>query len=203
MANLHTNIKNKRLQLGLTQEELARRLGYTNKSTIAKIEAGKSDLPQSKIAEFAAALHTTPAQLMGWETAKTQTKALRINVYGSIPAGVPLEALENIEDWEEIPAEMADGGKEFIALKVKGDSMWPKYLENDVVIIQLQPDCESGEDCAVYVNGYDATLKTVKKSEHTITLKPINPNYAPKTYSHPGEVTVLGKVIELRRKIGL
>ncbi len=79
--------------------------------------------------------------------------------------------------------------------------MYPKYLEGDTVIIQLQQDCDSGQDCACYVNGYEATLKTVKKEEGKIELKPINPNYPPKTYKHPGEVTILGVVKELRRKM--
>ena len=78
--------------------------------------------------------------------------------------------------------------------------MYPKYLEDDIVIIQLQKDCETSQDCACYVNGFDATLKRVAKNNGTITLEPINPNYSPKTYKHPGEVHIIGVVKELRRK---
>lgn len=129
------------------------------------------------------------------------TKSVRINVYGSIPAGIPLEAIQDIQDWEDIPVAWLKGGKEYIALKVKGDSMYPKYLEGDTVIIQLQPDCETGQDCVCYVNGYDATLKKVIKTNNSITLSPINPNYAPQTYKHPGEVKIVGIVKEIRRKV--
>lgn len=79
--------------------------------------------------------------------------------------------------------------------------MYPKYLEGDVIIVQLQPDCENGQDCVCYVNGYDATLKKVTKADNSITLNPINPNYPPQTYRHPGEVEILGVVKELRRKM--
>lgn len=64
---LYENIRICRLKLKLSQEELAKKLGYKSTSTIAKIEAGKIDLPQSKIKTFALALNTTPGALMGWE----------------------------------------------------------------------------------------------------------------------------------------
>lgn len=65
---LYSNIKSLREQLGLSQEELAHKVGYKDRTSIAKIEAGKIDLPQSKIVAFAEALNTTPVKLMGWET---------------------------------------------------------------------------------------------------------------------------------------
>lgn len=65
MLDLYRNIKERRLALGLTQGELAKRTGYSDKSMIAKIEAGKVDLPQSKIVAFAKALATDPGDLLG------------------------------------------------------------------------------------------------------------------------------------------
>ena len=67
MLQLYKNIKTRRTELGLTQSELAEKLGYADKSMIAKIEKGCVDLTQSKILSFANALETTPADLMGWE----------------------------------------------------------------------------------------------------------------------------------------
>lgn len=67
MADIGKNIAERRKALGLTQEELASRMGYRSKSTINKIELGKNDIPQSKIVKFAEVLKTTPAWLMGWE----------------------------------------------------------------------------------------------------------------------------------------
>lgn len=131
------------------------------------------------------------------------TDTITIKVYGSVPAGQPIEALEDIIGYEEIPVAWTRFGKEFIALVVKGDSMYPKYFEGDTVIIEVTPDCNNGQDAVVYVNGYDATLKEVHKNDDgSITLKPYNPEYPPKTYQPDKDgVTILGVVKELRRKM--
>lgn len=132
--------------------------------------------------------------------------SIKIPVIGSIPAGIPIEAIEDIIDWEEIPASMCAGDKDYFALEVKGDSMWPDYLPGDVVIVRKQPCCESGDVCVVYVNGYDATLKQVKLDEDgSISLIPKNQAYPPRTYSldevQSLPVAICGVVVELRRKI--
>lgn len=137
---------------------------------------------------------------MGWEEDGECNNAVQIPVYGVIPAGVPLEALEDIREYEDIPVSWLSGNKEYIALKVKDDSMYPKYLEGDTVIIKLQSDCESGQDCVCYVNGYNATLKKVEKTRDTVRLVPLNPIYSPATYER-GEVCIIGAVKELRRKV--
>lgn len=131
---------------------------------------------------------------------------IRIPVLGSIPAGIPLEAIEEIIDWEEIPESMCAGGKEYFALEVKGDSMWPDYLPGDVVIVRKTPCFESGDVCVVYVNGYDATLKQVKSlDDGSMTLVPRNQSYPPRTYSKEEvmalPISIAGVVVELRRKI--
>ena len=194
-------IKKRRIELGLTQEELAKKLGYKSNTTINKIELGINDITQSKVIEFAKALNTTPAYIMGWNT---ETKPNRIKVYGSVPAGIPIEAVEDIVDWEDVPQEWIDRGDRYIGLKVKGDSMYPKYIEDDTVIVKLQPDCECGQDAVVYVNGYEATLKKVVKQQDGIMLQPLNPEYTPKFYPYgpeEPEINVLGIVVEIRRKV--
>ena len=72
MLELYKNIKERRLKLGMTQSELAEKLGYSDKSAIAKIESGKIDIPQSKIVAFAKALHTSPSELRGWDESKNE-----------------------------------------------------------------------------------------------------------------------------------
>lgn len=74
MSKIGENIAAARRRLGLTQEELATRMGYKSKSTINKIELGINDIPQSKIAKFAEVLGTTPATLMGWTDPSTGEK---------------------------------------------------------------------------------------------------------------------------------
>ena len=133
---------------------------------------------------------------------KDENNYVRVNVYGTVPAGIPLEAIENIDDWEDIPAEWTYGGKEYIGLKVKGDSMYPEYMDGDIVIVLLQSDFVSGQDCVVFINGYNATLKRCYKTIEGIQLKPLNNNYAPKTYGENDEpIQVLGVVKEIRRKV--
>lgn len=137
------------------------------------------------------------------EKATGKRSALRIPVLGRVPAGIPLEAIEDIIDFEEIPADMVRGDSEYFGLRVSGDSMYPKYLEGDIIIVRRQDTCENGQDCVVYVNGYDATLKTVYLLDNGgIRLQPVNPQYAPKSYFVGDEpVSIAGVVVELRRKI--
>ena len=135
---------------------------------------------------------------------KEKKHGVKIPVLGVIPAGIPIEAIEDILDYEEISEDLASTG-EFFALKVKGDSMSPQILENDIVIIRQQPDADSGDVCVVFVNGYDATLKRIKKERIGITLLPNNPAYSPMFYTNKEieelPVRILGKAIEIRRGI--
>ena len=139
-------------------------------------------------------------------TTKGTSIGMIIPILGSIPAGIPVEAVEDILDWEEIPAAWAAGGREYFGLKVKGDSMYPKYLDGDTVILRKQESCDSGDDCAVMVNGNDSTLKQVFLCEDGgIEIRPLNPSYPPTTYTAEDvvslPVSIAGVVVELRRKI--
>ncbi len=147
-------------------------------------------------------IDVTDALLYGKVVPISLSNSVKIKVYGSAPAGIPLEAIEDIAEEIDIPAEWVKDGSQYIGLQVKGDSMYPKYIEGDIVIVKLQPDCESGQDCVLYVNGYDATLKRVRKTNYGIMLQPLNPNYEPKEYDYSdSSVKILGVVVELRRKV--
>lgn len=127
----------------------------------------------------------------------------RIPVLGRIPAGVPIEMIQDIIDWEDISEDMLKGGKEYFALKVNGDSMYPEYLNGDIIIVLKQNDCENGQDCVVAVNGDDATFKRVYKLNGGITLQPLNNSYLPVFYSNEDilnkPVKILGTVKQIRR----
>lgn len=197
-------LKALRQQAGLSQAEIAKKI-FISQPAYSKYEVGTSTPNPDTLAALAKVLNTSVDYLIGGET--SSPNAIRLNVLGSVPAGKAIEAIEDIVDWEEIPAAMAAGGKEFFALQVKGDSMWPDYLEGDVVIVQKTPVCQTGDICVVYVNGYDATLKQVKLNpeEQSLTLIPRNPSYPPRTFSAQEiaelPVSIAGKVVELRRKI--
>lgn len=125
-------------------------------------------------------------------------------VYGTIPAGIPMECIEDIIDTEEIPVEMLKGGKQYFGLKVKGNSMEPEYLDGDTLILEKADDCESGDDCVVMVNGNDGTFKRVFKNENGIILQPLNSAYSPMVYNNHQiqelPVRIIGIVEEIRRK---
>lgn len=125
-------------------------------------------------------------------------------VYGTIPAGIPMECIEDVIDTEEISADMLKGGKQYFGLKIKGNSMYPDYLDGDTIILEKTDDCESGDECCVMVNGSDGTFKKVIKNENGIILQPLNSEYQPMFYTNEQikslPVRIIGKVVELRRK---
>ena len=199
------NLKAARKAAGMTQSEVAKIVGITQNG-YSYWENGKAKIDNESLAKLSRLFGVSIDYLIGADDALAG-KSLRIPVLGSVPAGVPLEAIEDILDWEELPQSMAAGGKEYFALEVKGDSMWPDYLPGDVVIVRKQPTCDSGEDCVVYVNGYDATLKQVRLNadDHSLTIVPRNQSYPPRTFTAEEiqslPVTIAGVVVELRRKI--
>jgi repressor LexA len=215
-------IKSERERQELTQGFIADKIGVVT-STIQRYETGnikKIKIPV--INAIASVLGVNPSWLLGLKVEKDihsnsatnradrikedgsvyaipNSEQAKIKIYGKVPAGVPVEAIEDVVGEESIPREWLSGEREYIALRVSGDSMYPKYLDGDIVIIKLQPDCESGQDAVVYVNGYDATLKTViKQDDGMIRLQPANPEFQPKTF-HPKDITILGVVKRLRR----
>ena len=135
---------------------------------------------------------------------KSTSNSAVVFVYGTIPAGIPMECIEDIIDTEEISADMLKGGKQYFGLKIKGNSMYPDYLDGDTIILEKTDDCESGDECCVMVNGSDGTFKKVIKNENGIILQPLNSEYQPMFYTNEQikslPVRIIGKVVELRRK---
>lgn len=206
--NIGELIRDKRMLLELSQQELADKIGVS-KSAISRYESGSiGNMGLDKAQALVKALNLDPLVLLGFVGVKGQelkpvdlSASVKIPVVGSIPAGTPVEAIEDVIDYIDIPEDWVKGDAEYIGLEVKGDSMYPILLDGDRVVIRVQRTAETGDICACYVNGYDATLKRISLTVNSITLKPENPSYPPKTYTHPGEVTIAGKVVEVRRKL--
>lgn len=139
------------------------------------------------------------------EQFNTPSSTAVVLVYGTIPAGIPMECIEDVLDTEEIPTSMLKGGKQYFGLKVKGNSMFPTYLNGDTVIFEKVDDCESGQDCVVMVNGNDGTFKRVLKNETGIILQPLNSDYAPLVFTNEQinnlPVKIIGIAREIRRKL--
>ena len=185
MATLYDRIRSRRTELGLTVEELAHKMGYKDKSSISKIENGKADIPQSKIAAFADALETTPAYLMGWEKQPAPRKPIppgfrplpemvQVPLIGTIACGTPITAEQNVKSYIGIPAAWhAD-----FALECHGDSMAPTICDGDVVCIRSQPEVEQGQIAAVRI-GEEATLKHFYRQGDVVSLIADNPAVCP------------------------
>lgn len=134
---------------------------------------------------------------------RSRNKGVSINVLGRVAAGIPIEAITDIIDTEEIPEEMARTG-EFFGLQIKGDSMEPKFSEGDVVIVRQQDDAESGDIIIATINGDEATCKRLRKYRDGIELVSNNPSYEPMFFSNDDiiekPVKIIGRVVELRAK---
>jgi len=134
----------------------------------------------------------------------SHAKGVTINVLGRVAAGIPIEAMEDIIDTEEITEGMACTG-EFFGLQIHGDSMEPQICNGDIVIVRQQDDAESGEVVVAMINGNDATCKRLMKYPGGISLISFNnAKYDPMMFSDKDiidkPVRIIGKVVELRRK---
>lgn len=137
---------------------------------------------------------------------KSGRKIARIPLLGRVAAGIPIEAIENVEDYEELYIPALDDPHDYFALRIVGHSMEPRIWDGDVVIVHKQSDVDSGQIAVVLVNGDDATVKQVKKSENGLTLIGLNPTvYTPHFYTADEvnnlPVRILGAVCEVRGKI--
>lgn len=189
----------------MTQAELAERLEVSTATTSNWCNGIK--LPRmdkiDKMCKIFNCLRSDLIEDKGNLRGVKQTKGVIINVYGSVAAGVPIEAIEDIVDTEEITQELARTGT-FFGLRIKGDSMEPRMTTGDVVIVKKQDDAESGDVVIATVNGTDATCKRLMKYENGIALLSTNPDYDPMFFSNQEiedkPVRIIGRVVELRAK---
>ncbi len=193
-------IKDLRVEKGLTQNNLANLCGV-HQTAVSQWEKGRTAPDKKSLRILSEIFGVSVDVIMGIEPVAND-KVL-IPVLGYVRAGTPIEAIEDILDYEEISPRMAATG-DFFALKIKGNSMEPRICEDDVVIVKKQNDVESGDVAVVLVNSMDATVKKVIKKGTSLSLVPFNPNYditiftAEEVSKLP--VNIIGKVVELRGK---
>ena len=186
----------------MTQAEVAKIVGI-GQSGYSFWESGRSKIDDAGLRKLASLYNVTIDYLLGTDTNKPK-QSVQIPVLGDVAAGIPIEAIENIVDYEEIDAALAATG-EFFGLRIKGDSMEPRIREGDVVIVRKQSDADTGDTAVVLVNGDSATVKRIKKEpDGDLWLIPNNPAYDTHHYT-PEEirhlpVSIIGKVVELRGK---
>lgn len=191
-------LKRLRKAKNMTQEDLAAILGIT-KSSVSMYENGRRN-PDFALAEAIAAYFRVDMNILLAQSPEA-FRAVKIPVYDTVPAGITLEAIQDILDYEEITPEMASNG-EYFALRINGHSMEPRIWDGDNVIVRISPDVESGQVAIVIINGENATCKQIKKHENGISLLPFNQTYAPSFYTwdevNSLPVRIIGQVVELR-----
>ncbi|MDD6275712.1 MAG: XRE family transcriptional regulator [Clostridia bacterium] len=192
-------IRDLRLNKNMTQSELAEICGV-HQTAVSQWEKGRTLPDMQTLGKLSDIFGVSVDTLIG---KKALDRRNTIPILGEVKAGLPTEAVENILGYEEISDEIAANGDHF-ALRVKGDSMSPRILPGDIVIVRRQDYIESGEVAVVLVNNMDATVKKVIKKGTSITLVPFNSSYDPIVFTAEEVVSlpviILGKVVELRGK---
>ena len=183
----------------ISQEKLAQKL-KVSRSTVAMWENNSNEPDHKTLVKLANILDTSTDLLLDNEKIK---QGIKIPVFGNVAAGIPISAIQDIVDYEEITEEMAAQG-EYFGLVIKGDSMEPRITDGDVIIVRSQPDADTGDIAIVMVDGENATCKKIKKTPDGIMLISLNPAYEPMFYSKKEvqqlPVRIIGKVVELRAK---
>lgn len=203
-AIIARNLRSIMYERGVTQAKMASDLKIT-KSTISSWMNGARTPRMQKIDLLCHYLNCTRSDLMEPHEGKTKRSArgIKIPVLGRVAAGIPIDAIQDILDYEDIPEDMSRTG-EYFGLKIKGDSMKPRIMEGDVVIVRQQPDAESGDIVVAQVNGNTATCKKLIKHRDGISLASFNPAYDPMFFTNQDierlPVTIIGKVVENRQK---
>lgn len=210
MSEIYNRIRIRRQELGWTTDELAKRMGYKDRSSISKIESGKADIPQSKVKAFADVLETTVSWLLGIDENEENAHnsippgfqpmpaMTEVPLVGRIACGTPITAEENVERMVCVPAKW----RATFTLTCEGSSMEPKIHDGDLVAIRSQPTVENGEVAAVRIDG-EATLKRVYLHESFIELRAENPAFESIILAKEemNTVTIEGKAVGLCRDI--
>ena len=195
------NIKKLRNKFGINQTELGNKIGLSARA-IGFYESSDRDIPTSKLQKIADYFNVSTDYVLG-RSNDLQDDVKQIPLLGKIAAGYPTQMFADVIDYIDIPADMTRGNKELFALKTTGKSMEPNFIEGDILIFEKTDNCESGQFCAVAVNGDDATFKKVTKTDTGIMLQPLNPDFETKFYTNDQidslPVQIIGVLKQIRR----
>ena len=189
-------IKMKREERGMTMKELSQKIGVSE-GTISRWESGNiSNMRRDKIQALANVLSIPPEVIMGWKDINVS----RVPVLGRVTAGIPIEAIEDIIDYEEVDDRLASIGSLF-GLRIKGNSMEPRICDGDVVIVHKTEDAGTGDTVIATINGDDAVCKKLYRYGDTVLLRSNNPAYEDIDVTGRDDFRIIGKVVELRGKL--
>lgn len=215
-------IKEKRLKMGYSLEELSNRLNnIVTRQSLFRYETNEARMKNTIFKQICLALNENPNDVWNEinnklisdlsfdnvELIDIDSNLIKIPIYGTIRAGIPIESQSDIIDYVEVPKDWTKGNKKFYGLKLSGDSMFPKYNENDIVIFEQNDDFElyNGKDVAVMINGTESTFKKILVNEQGVILQPYNSDYDIMMFSKEQveklPVKVVGIAVEKRTKI--
>lgn len=210
------NIKAMRKQARFTQAELAEKLSV-HQTAVSQWEKGRTLPDLWSLSRLAAIFDTAVDEVLRGDAVaadkpdeyklmkqELRERLCRIPILGSVQAGVPISAIQDITGSVALSEEHSEDAHEYFALRVRGDSMEPRLLEDDIVIVRQQQDADNGDIVVALIEG-EATVKKLKKQEDGILLIPFNNCYEPFFYGREeiaqGSFQILGKVVELRARL--
>ena len=186
----------------ISRNQLSESLGISY-STISDWINGKAYPRIDKIEMMANYFGINKSDLVEEHFIEEKSQGLKIPVLGTVAAGIPISAVEDILDYEEVPQSWENQG-EFFGLRIKGDSMKPDINNGDTVIVRQQSTANNGDVVIALVNGGEATCKKFEKLDNGIMLISNNSEYSPMYFSNEEVATkpviIVGRVVELRRK---
>ncbi|MBQ8357118.1 MAG: helix-turn-helix transcriptional regulator [Clostridia bacterium] len=211
-------IRDRRVSLKMSQTDLAKRAGYSSRSSINKVEKGIVDIPQSKIKLIADVLMTTPACLMGWEEPDQNTELLNVKpnavflpeknihlipLFENVSAGFGALAINSVVDYVPLYFGSDAEAQESICIKVQGDSMYPKIEDGDIIQVHKQESVDSGALAVVLLDNEEGLVKKVVYGEDWIELHSINPMYKTMRFEKKDvlRIRVLGAVKKIIKNV--
>lgn len=204
-------VQKRRSELGITLEDVGKIVGVS-KATVQRWESGViKNIRRDKIEKLAKALKVSPAYLMDWEefpqpepknVFPLEGEFVNVPVIGRVAAGISCFAENNITDYESISKDSLTQGEDYVFLRVVGDSMYPIFIEGDLVLVRCQASVDSGDYAVVIIDNEDGVIKKIVYGDNWIELLSVNPTYPPRVFE--GEdvlrIRVFGLVKEIKRK---
>lgn len=218
-----------RVTKGITLDELGRQVGLAP-STVQRYEAGKINRPKlAVVTAMANALGSSLEELCGAEEPENlheklsdrrserpvdklpdnmlpadddPSELIRIPVIGRVAAGYACHAEEYTEDYEYVNRMYINSQYDYVYLRVRGDSMYPLFQENDLVLVQCRESVENGDYAVFVIDDEDGIVKRFYRYPNRIELISENPYYPPRIFhgSQMERVRIFGRVVEVRRK---
>ena len=208
--NIGKIIEERRKELNLTLEEIGNAVGVS-KSTVKKWESGYiSNMKRDKISLLAKVLQISPTKLIDGDdpiepnaTILTQTDIRMIPLYESVSAGFGAAACDCIIDYIPTVIHNPYEAAETIAIRVSGDSMYPKIEDGDTIVVHKQTSVDNGQIAVVLIDGEDAVVKKVKYGSNWVDLVSINPEYKTRHFEDEelNRLQVLGLVRQIIKTV--